>query len=649
MVDDRERQLEPLPSTDLVRTLFMEAGDALLIVEPFSERLLDANPMAQRLTRLSRDELLHRSLREVVRHELGASDWLDAVHKTATFHGRDRYLLATDRPDVWVPISLTIARLHPPGTSPLALFTARDQREQVEANRRLRRTETELRRVLVSVSDCLWSSRIDGEGEWHYRYLSPVVERLTGRPVGYFLDNLAAWEQVIVPEDLSRWREFRTRLASGQAAELEYRLRRTDGETAWVRESVVAETPAAGSGDDRLLLHGVMGDVTRRKQAEQAAVERNLLETQKLDCLGVLAGGIAHDFNNLLTAILGSAGLARMECADPSPALPHLDRIETSALRAAELCKQMLAYAGKGRLVVRPLNLSTLVQQSADLLRIAVSRNVNVLFDLASELPPVQADAEQLRQLLTNLLTNASEALSERGGQVRISTGTARPDASLRQTEKYAAGLPEGDCVTLEVSDNGPGMTAEVKARVFEPFFSTRFTGRGLGLAAVLGIVRSHRGAIQVEAEPGLGTTFRIYLPVAPTAPAPATAARPDRGLVLVVDDEESPRGVAALILQSLGFQVLTAAGGREALDLFQRQPETIRLVLLDLTMPEPNGAETLCELRRLRPDLPVVLMSGYSEEEVRGSLGEQEPSAYLEKPFRPTELSDLLGRILAS
>jgi nitrogen-specific signal transduction histidine kinase/CheY-like chemotaxis protein len=398
--------------------------------------------------------------------------------------------------------------------------------------------------------------------------------------------------------------------------------------------------------------------VTRLRQVEQTALERNLLETQKLESLGVLAGGIAHDFNNLLTGVLGNAGLARLACPTNSPIRYHLDQIETTALRAAELCKQMLAYAGKGRFVVRQVDLNEVVRENAELLRTSVSRKAQLTFDLAPELPAVLADTAQMRQVVLNLVTNASEALGEQGGQVRVATGTARLVRDTLRTEKLAADLPEGEYTTLEVSDNGPGMPPEVRARVFEPFFTTKFAGRGLGLAAVLGIVRGHRGAIRVESEPGLGSTFRIFLPRSPApaagpaagTEAPPAASRPawrGEGTVLLVDDEEAPRSAAAWMLKSFGFQVVQACDGLEALEQFHRRAEAFRLVLLDVTMPRLGGQETLRELRRLRPDLPVVLMSGYSEADVREHFAGERPAGFLPKPFRMDDLMDLLRRVL--
>jgi PAS domain S-box-containing protein len=514
-----DRALVSTQGSDLARALFHEAGDALFIVDPRSQQVLAVNPMALKLTRLSREALLQFSYREVIRHLRNADDWHDSVRQTILFHGQDGFLLRTDRADVWVPVSVSISRLHVAGCEPLALFTVRDRTEQMAAHRRLHRAETELRRVLVSVSDCLWSSRIDEHGQWHYRYLSPVVERITGHPVSYFLEDARGWEQVVDPVDLPHWHQFAARVRGGETAEIEYRIQKADGSTAWLRESVVA-SPANAPGSP-MLLHGVLTDITERRRAEQATLERNLLQTQRLESLGVLAGGVAHDFNNLLTGILGNAGLARMGCPSGSPLHGPLEQIEAIALRAAELCQQMLAYAGKGSLQPIALNLNDVLRETMELVRLSLSNKATLTFELAPSLPCVWADVGQSRQVITNLVLNASEALGTREGRIRVATGILHRQPGSTEVEVFGGQLAEGEYVYLEVADDGEGMSTAVKARMFEPFFSTRFTGRGLGLPVVLGIVRGHQGALRVDSEVGVGTTVRVFLPYAPTAGTP--------------------------------------------------------------------------------------------------------------------------------
>jgi CheY-like chemotaxis protein len=365
--------------------------------------------------------------------------------------------------------------------------------------------------------------------------------------------------------------------------------------------------------------------------------------------LAVLAGGIAHDFNNLLTGILGNANLARLESPPGSPAVPYLDQIEQICLRAAELCKQMLAYAGKGRFAIEPLDLNRLIADMTHLLQVTISGTAMLNLRLAPRLPPVRGDASQLRQVVMNLVINASEALADVGGLIELATEVVQIDGDFARDNSTDAEVLDGECILLEVRDNGTGMTEDVKARVFDPFFTTKFTGRGLGLAAVQGIVRGHGGAIAVQSEPGRGSTFRVFLPrakeMAHTMP-PADAANGTwrgEGTVLIADDEEAVRLTAARMMEALGFQVVLAAGGAEAIDRFRAAPEAFRLALVDLTMPQLSGEEVVRQLRKVRADLRVLLMSGCPDTELMSRSADNEPVDFLPKPF---QLATLVAKV---
>src|SRR5450755_1042732 len=346
-------------------------------------------------------------------------------------------------------------------------------------------------------------------------------------------------------------------------------------------------------------------DVTDRVAAERhrGVLESKLLDAQKLESLGILAGGIAHDFNNLLTGILGNVSLMRLELPVTSALREHVDQIESVTIRAADLCRQLLAYSGKGRFIVRPLDTSELVRQTAQLLQLSIGKNSTLRLDLADNLPLVEADAMQMRQVVMNLVLNAAEALGERAGVIGIATGVLHAEGEYLRSTFLAPELAEGSYVFLEVSDNGCGMGAETQAKIFDPFFSTKFTGRGLGLSAVLGIVRGHKGAIKVYSELGRGTTLKLLFPAADAAVQKESAARPQpvlerRGTVLVVDDEEVVRGVAARILGSYGFDVILATDGRDGVARFRERHAEITVVLMDLTMPAMDGVDAFREIR---------------------------------------------------
>jgi len=327
--------------------------------------------------------------------------------------------------------------------------------------------------------------------------------------------------------------------------------------------------------------------------------------------------------------------------------------IETAAMRAAELTRQLLAYAGKGQFLTQPVQLSQLVEEMGNLLTSAVTKSARLVYDFPKELPVIDADATQLRQVVMNLITNASEAIGAGSGTIRVRTGVMEATRTYLAEAQLGTGLPEGPYVFLEVEDDGHGMHPATLARIFDPFFTTKFTGRGLGLAAVLGIVRSHRGAIRVTSAPGRGTTIRVLMPIAESVgPAPA-AVRPDAapaeargGTVLVVDDEETVRRVARRILEQAGFTVRAAGGGVEAMRLLRESPDAVDCVLLDMTMPDMSGAQTLQELKRIRPGLRIVLSSGYTQEEA--TLAIEGASAFIQKPYRPADLVAALRRALA-
>ena len=390
-------------------------------------------------------------------------------------------------------------------------------------------------------------------------------------------------------------------------------------------------------------------------EVERLKLERKLLETQKLESLGVLAGGIAHDFNNLLTGILGNASLASLELPEGSPIHDYLGQINQSSLRAADLCKQMLAYSGRGRFVVQKVDLNRLVEETTHLLQVSISKHAALRFNFAPQLPSIEADATQIRQVVMNLVINASEAIGGRSGVISLNTGVTRIDRAYLAGAVAAPEITEGDYVALEVSDNGCGMEPETLAKIFDPFFSTKFTGRGLGLAAVLGIMRGHAGALKVYSEVGRGTTFKLLFPCA-SGPAeavrPTVAARPawrGRGRVLVVDDEETIRTTAARMLRVLGFEPELATHGLEAVETLRANPGRYALVLLDLTMPVMDGEQAFTELRRLQADVRVVLMSGFNRQEAVARSTGKGLASFLQKPFSMDALTEMMQAVLGS
>jgi CheY-like chemotaxis protein len=351
--------------------------------------------------------------------------------------------------------------------------------------------------------------------------------------------------------------------------------------------------------------------------------------------------------------ILGNLELIRGDLPPDNAGRNYLDDVEKAARRAASIAAQMLAYAGKGQFFVQPMDLCELVTDMMETIEASISKKAHLRCDLDADVPPVAIDVTQIQQVVMNLVTNASDALEERGGAITIRVRALDCETGYLAKTWLKTGLPAGRYVALEVADTGCGMNELALSRVFDPFFTTKFFGRGLGLPAVLGIVRGHRGAVDVESEPGKGTVFRVLLP-AVQGPVVALAALEapvglwrGRGTVLLVDDEDTVRVLGCRMLEKLGFRALTAANGREAVRIFERQGREITCVLLDLTMPHMDGQETLLELRRLRKDVCVVLSSGYNEEDMVRRFRDAPPAGYIHKPYTLLELSARLRTVL--
>jgi signal transduction histidine kinase/CheY-like chemotaxis protein len=388
----------------------------------------------------------------------------------------------------------------------------------------------------------------------------------------------------------------------------------------------------------------------QEEEEERLRIEGRIQQTQKMESLGILAGGIAHDFNNLLVGILGSAGLVLRDLPPESPVLEKVRDIQKAAMRAADLTNQMLAYSGRGRFIVQAIDLNHLVEEMGHLLDTVISKSSTVKLDLSPDEMMIEADTTQVRQVIMNLITNASDALEGKSGVIRVSTGLVSVDRDYLSTHALGGGVAEGRYVSLAVADTGCGMDQRTVVKIFDPFFTKKIAGRGLGLAAVLGIVRGHEGAIWVESEPDVGTTVRVLLPASGREPQSLVVepgAVPDdwrgEGKVLVIDDEETVHTVARYTLEDAGFSVVTAEDGRDGVALFRADADGFVAVVLDLTMRHMSGEETFRELRAIRADVRVILMSGYGEQEVGKRFAGEGLAGFLQKPFRPADLIEAL------
>jgi len=391
-------------------------------------------------------------------------------------------------------------------------------------------------------------------------------------------------------------------------------------------------------------------DITEAKQNSQ-----QLEHTQRLESLGILAGGIAHDFNNLLTAIMGNAAMAERGMDTGGDIRMPLSRIRQSSQRAADLCKQMLAYSGKGHFVIQPINIPELIREMTRLMEVSIGKKITLRYTLNEDLPLVEADSAQIQQVVLNLITNANEAIGEANGEIAFSTGIMQAGRAYLDATLTNEKLPKGKYIYIEVADNGCGMDKKTIEKMFDPFFTTKFTGRGLGMSAVLGIVRGHHGAIRVKSKPGKGTSFRILLPVSDikSSPPPGEDAEPvhtshGKGSVLIVDDEALIREVASAMLKDVGFDIIEAADGKEAVALYRQNQSIIRAVLLDMTMPKMDGKTCFTELKKINPDVRVLLSSGYSEQDINKLFADHTPAGFIQKPYMPKALQQKMEEILS-
>jgi len=406
----------------------------------------------------------------------------------------------------------------------------------------------------------------------------------------------------------------------------------------------------------------VARDLTERKriEAERLALEHQLQQAQKLESLGVLAGGIAHDFNNILMIILGHCFLGKEEVDAERWEASRLKQIELAANRAGDLCRQMLAYAGRSPLHQAEMDLAVLVKEIVAMLKSGIRKNVSLEAHLGRNLPTITGDKGKLQQIVMNLVVNAAEAIGETSGVVRVRLNMRIVEPGAQPVDFFGNAIAPGSYVCLTVEDTGCGMDPETQQRIFEPFFTTKFTGRGLGLSAMLGILRSHNGALQLTSTPGAGTTFTVYFPAAPAkgaAKKEERAAAPQRpwinstgrekGTVLLVDDEQELRRIGSEMLSAMGYITVCGQNGREAVELFRTRGSSIDLILMDLTMPEMDGIEAYEEIRRMSLSVPIVICSGYGKYELSSYIRDDRHAAVVPKPYQPDDVHGVLARLL--
>jgi PAS domain S-box-containing protein len=492
-----------------------------------------------------------------------------------------------------------------------------------------------------------------------------TIEQINRRAIktfGYYHDdipNMERWWLQAYPDDsyrtevIAQWMGL-ARKAIDEKSEIERREYRVTCKDGTVKTSLIFGIPVA----DKIFV--IFDDITERKRAEEDRIqlERQFLQAQKLESLGIMAGGIAHDFNNLLQSILGSMELAAVELAPGSEPQKLISTAMISAKQAANLANLMLAYAGKGFINKKELNLSLLVRENAEIFRSAASTAVSMELSLLAQLPSIIADVAQIQQVVMNLITNAAESIEEQPGNIRLSTGVMDCDQTFLDASLFDEKPEPGLYVFLEVSDNGCGMSKDIINRLFDPFFTTKFTGRGLGMSAVMGIIKSHDGALLVKSEIGKGTTFTALFPATDSfasaiepdtvkSAQSAPADKPLSGVALIVDDDKSVLRNCSTMVKLIGLRVIAAHNGGDAVSKFQQHSEEIDVIIMDLTMPYMDGITASENIYRIRPDTKIILASGYNKEEMDKRVTDHPPAGFIRKPYSMKELEAEIRKVM--
>jgi signal transduction histidine kinase/CheY-like chemotaxis protein len=535
------------------------------------------------------------------------------------------------------------------------------ERRQVEDA--LRESHVHYHKVISLLSDFNLAAKVDRKGNLHIEWVTGSDRhgtQHTRRSIG-----MEEWKSLIHPEDFHALRACFAGALREEVTGFETRITTKDEEVRWMRGRMMGERNAA---TDDVMIYASGRDVTREKhaEAENATLHERIREGQRLESLGALSRGVAHDFNNLLSVIIGNASMIGEGLPEGSPLVARTERIRKSARYAADIAMQMLTYSGSASVSPEPLNLSNVVAEMSELIEAGTNHRIQLSLNVDSDLPLVMGDSSQVRQIVLNLITNASEAMGDEGGRVALSTGRLHvgPDsvAGLRHVTELIA----GDYVYLEVADNGPGLDADTQAQVFDPFFSTKLSGRGLGLAVVRGIARAHSAAISLTSSPGNGTRFRVLFPevgatiletiesnrksneqqyVADSVAIPTTmnVAR----TVLVIDDDEYVGEIAQAALQRSGYNVLVADGGNQGVELFAQNRDKIDVIVLDLSMPDMSGEEVLEHIRKIAPDVPALISSGYASSMAAKRIRVTHRVEFLGKPYEPEVLVESVEAML--
>jgi PAS domain S-box-containing protein len=630
---ESEQQLASIYNT--VRDVIFQ-----LAVEPGGQfRFVSVNAAFLRVTGLSQEAVVGKKVHEVIPEPsltMVLGRYRQAVEENTIVSWEE----TTDYPTGRLTGAVSVAPVFDnQGTCTHLVGSVHDITDRKDAEAALRESEERFRTIADTVPVIIVQTDATGNLTFVNKQATEFTGRTLEQLVGY------VWLQTIHPDDVERIRALhRASLETPLMGQHELRLRRSDGQYRWM---LMTASPRFVHAQFTGYL-GTIVDITDLKRTQG-----ELLAAQKLESLGVLAGGIGHDFNNMLGAILAQSELVSADISDDSPAREDIEEIRRIALRGSDTVRQLMAYAGQENPEFRSVDLAALIREMLQLLKLSVSKHARLNVDFPGDLPAVRANAAEIGQVVMNLIMNGPEAIGEQDGVIRVrarrvAIGPQSPGAN-------AVNLPEGEYVRLEISDTGCGIPEEIRLRIFDPFFTTKFTGRGLGLAVVQGIVRRHRGTIHAVSSPGVGTVFEVYLPAVgelvrgdDIAQKPASNWSESAGssrAVFVIEDEEPLRNAVCTMLRKKNFSVLEAGDGTAGVEIFRVRHADIGVVLLDLTMPGMPGREVLGELKRIRPDVKIVVTTAYSQDAAAASLNSEQAWAFMRKPYKVADLIQLLHK----
>lgn len=640
--------ISDLRSSMFERDLFFNYSGDLLGIFDFNGIIRHVNPAWTQALGWSMEELVNSS-RDLIIHPddlpktLEAREELNESDKTLIITNRYRHKNGSYRIIRWNAISFR--------ERGLIFVSGRDETERVEA-------EQELKRIWERLDIAIRNGVI---GLWDYDILedsltvNEAMTELLGFDINVLRNVQKEWGKYLHHDDLPQSLKAMIDHLKGKKEFYvdEYRLRLPNGQYRWLlSRGKISEYNENGSP---VRVSGSVTDITdlKKSEEERLKLEQKMQQAQKLESLGILAGGIAHDFNNLLMGVIGNTDILLYEMPENQKLQSKLIDIKKAAKRASELTNQMLAYSGRGKFIVEPINLNELVQEMNNFLEASISKKVDLLYFLNKDLPLFEGDATQIRQVVMNIIVNASESIGNNKGEIKITTYIEEISEASIEKLTINNGIRPGKYIALKISDTGCGIDQKRIKQIFDPFYTTKFTGRGLGLAAVLGIIRGHHGALNLQSEKEKGTTFIIYFPLSvkhetviePDKVSSKTKNNANNLNVLIIDDEDYIRTLATRMLKIAGHTSFTAANGREGIRIFKEKSSILSCVILDLTMPDLDGEEVLKELLKINPQVPVIISSGYTPDDITNRFKKNEIAGFLQKPYQLSELLEAIGQ----